>query len=99
MSDNYDKLKAQYDALRERENRDLIENSQTVKDLRFGLKELTAEWNKAKAILKALVAMDDLMNDPDYSESGTYAGAYYAYYKGHASIWDDARKAIQEDSK
>jgi hypothetical protein len=44
--------------------------------------------------LGELIRLDDQMNDPDYEESGTYAGAYYCYYKGERDTWDNAREAL-----
>jgi hypothetical protein len=44
--------------------------------------------------LGKLIRLDDQMIDPDYEESGTYAGAYYCYYKGERDTWDNAREAL-----
>ncbi len=55
---------------------------------------IIAENVKLRAILKKLVAMDDMMNDEDYDECGTYAGAYYSYYKGESATWDEARALL-----
>lgn len=58
------------------------------------LKQKETETKKIKKILKKLVSFDDLMHDDSYDESGTYAGAYYAYYKGKSEIWDEARRIL-----
>lgn len=52
------------------------------------------ERDKLRGMLKQLIAFDDLMNDETWEDHGTYAGAYYAYYKGNYKTWDEARALL-----
>ena len=45
-------------------------------------------------VLKKIVSFDDRMNDPTREDSGTYSGAYYAYYKGNFKVWEEARSFL-----
>jgi hypothetical protein len=55
---------------------------------------VTMQRDRLAEALEKLIRLDDQMNDPDYEESGTYAGAYYCYYKGERDTWDNAREAL-----
>lgn len=46
------------------------------------------------AALKPLLAMNALMNDETHPDSGTYQGAYYAYYKGCSKEWNRAADVL-----
>ena len=65
-------------------------------DLHNAVDILRQQRDDARNALRALVAMDDAMNDPGYEERGTYQGAYYCYYAGQQNrdAWDAARKAL-----
>jgi hypothetical protein len=56
--------------------------------------ELREQMDALAKALEELIRLDDQMNDPDYEESGTYAGAYYCYYKGESRTWGNAREAL-----
>jgi DNA-binding MltR family transcriptional regulator len=85
----------------ERLQRELAEAQTT---LQFAKKEYHALFREFSILVKQrdmlaiglrkLIELDDKMRDPDYDESGTYAGAYYCYYKGECDTWEGARAAL-----
>ena len=56
--------------------------------------EMVEIIRELREALQFLIALDDRMNDPEYEESGTYMGAYYAYYKGEYKTWEAAKAAL-----
>jgi len=65
-----------------------------MKELERELAEAREQRDRLAEVIEKLIRLDDQMNDPDYEESGTYAGAYYCYYKGERGTWDNAREAL-----
>jgi hypothetical protein len=56
------------------------------------------DYRRIIEVLKKLVAFDDLMNDPTWEDSGTYMGAYHAYYKGNFEVWKEARSFLPQEA-
>jgi hypothetical protein len=75
-----------------REQRDVIMGRLSETHMR--MTEAEKQRDRLAKALGELIRLDDQMIDPDYEESGTYAGAYYCYYKGERDTWDNAREAL-----
>jgi hypothetical protein len=71
-----------------------VVESGIARRLERDLAEAQQQRDRLAEALGKLIRLDDQMIDPDYEESGTYAGAYYCYYKGERDTWDNAREAL-----
>jgi hypothetical protein len=71
-----------------------VVESKVARQLEHELAEAKEHRDRLAEALGELIRLDDQMIDPDYEESGTYAGAYYCYYKGERGTWGNAREAL-----
>jgi hypothetical protein len=73
-----------------------MSDTERIRELERELAQARDQRDRLAEALGKLIRLDDQMIDPDYEESGTYAGAYYCYYKGERDTWDNAREALAE---
>jgi len=59
------------------------------------LEEVTAQRDNLAKAIKPLIKMWEDMNDPEWDESGSFSGAYYAFYKGQTEYWESAISALK----